>query len=67
MFSVYICSLQTVTAANVFVYLCSSGVRAYVGLYGSGLFNFGYSVSLPTLFAKKNVFFIILVNVLIMK
>ena len=28
-----------------------SGLSTYVGLYGSGLFNFGYYVNLPTLFA----------------
>ena len=28
-----------------------SSVSTYVGLYGSGLFNFGSYVSLPTLFA----------------
>ena len=27
-----------------------SGVSTYVGLYGSGLFNFGFYVSLPNLF-----------------
>ena len=33
------------------MYLGYSDVSTYVGLYGSGLFNFVYYVSLPTLFA----------------
>ena len=36
------------TALCILLY---SGVSTYVGLYGSGLFNFGSYVSLPTLFA----------------
>ena len=36
------------TALRILLY---SGVSTYVGLYGSGLFNFGSYVSLPTLFA----------------
>ena len=36
------------TALCILLY---SGVSTYVGLYGSGLFNFRSYVSLPTLFA----------------
>ena len=36
-----------ITAICILLY---SGVSTYVGLYGSGLFNFGSYVSLPTLF-----------------
>ena len=36
------------TALCILLY---SGVSTYVGLYGSGLFNLGSYVSLPTLFA----------------
>ena len=36
------------TALRILLY---SGVSTYVGLYGSGLFNFGSYVSLPTLVA----------------
>ena len=36
------------TALCILLY---SGVRTYLGLYGSGLFNFWSYVNLPTLFA----------------
>ena len=40
-----------INISTVLCILLYSGVNTYVGLYGSGLFNFWSYVNLPTLFA----------------
>ena len=42
-------SIKPYISTALFI-LFYSGASTYVGLYGSGLFNFGSYVSLPTLF-----------------
>ena len=42
---------KTMEISTALFILLYSGVSTYVGLYGSGLFNFRSYVNLPTLFA----------------
>ena len=44
-------TMETPYISNALCILLYSGVSTYVGLYGSGLFNFRSYVNLPTLFA----------------
>ena len=58
---------------DIKVKITYSFLQWHVGLYGSGLFNFGYYVSIPILFAcflvyiLSKMFFIILVYTIILK